>query len=929
MQNETEKLRLGLVAVLWIGVAGAVYYFHAVLGTGAVVAHLFYLPVILACIWWGRKGLLLALLSIMVLITSRLLFRTETPLANDLLRAFLLFSIAAAIAELSERVSKSLRLRTAAEKELRESEEKFKTIGISALDAIILMDGKGDVSYWNPAAERIFGYRGEEIMGRNVHEILMPEEYRDQFEKGYEGFRQTGTGNAIGKTIELTARRKDGSVFPIEISLSSIQHKDEYQATAIIRDITQRKAADAKYKTLFESSRDAIMLLAPPHWKFTAGNAAAIEMFHAKDEAEFTSNGPGDVSPEYQPNGRPTADEAAKMIGRAMEDGSNFFEWTHKRLDGEEFPATVLLTRIELNGRHLLQATVRDITEEKRAATEREKLLHDAMKRVKEIRCLYAVADVVRQESITEETFRDVAALIPLGWQYPEITRCRILVDGKQTVSEPFEETEWRQSSDIVVHGEKNGSVEVFYLKERPELDEGPFFSEERDLLDGIARMLGEAIENKIGEEEKARAEEQLRQCEDRLKAILESSSLGMMLIDQETRKIVQANSAFRKMVGAEEADIIGKVCHNFLCPNALGQCPILDLGETIAKDERILLATDGQKIPILKEVVPIRIGERDYLLENIVDLRERKALESQLTQAQKLESIGQLAAGIAHEINTPTQYIGDNLNFISDAFQDVQKVLNLFEGLLAAEKEGTVSEEMLDEIDNLLRQVDLPFLYQDLPEALSQSREGVGRVSKIVLAMKEFSHPGSTEKTPVNINQAIESTITVARNEWKYVATMETDFDPSLTEVPCLPGEFNQVILNLLINAAHAIADAVGDGSQGKGVITVSTRKDSPHAEIRIKDTGTGIPPEVQSRIFDPFFTTKKLGQGSGQGLAIARSTIVNKHGGSLTFETEPGQGTSFIVRLPLEAEPGIGDESAFETDISRLEEKNERIQQ
>jgi signal transduction histidine kinase len=166
---------------------------------------------------------------------------------------------------------------------------------------------------------------------------------------------------------------------------------------------------------------------------------------------------------------------------------------------------------------------------------------------------------------------------------------------------------------------------------------------------------------------------------------------------------------------------------------------------------------------------------------------------------------------------------------------------------------------------------------------------------------MKEFSHPGSEEKTPTDINKAIENTITVARNEWKYVADLELQLDPSLNLVPCLPGEFNQIILNIVINAAHAIADVVGDGSNGKGLITITTKADDDSAEIRISDTGSGIPESARPKIFDPFFTTKEVGKGTGQGLAISHSVIVEKHGGTISFDTDTGKGTTFIIRLPM----------------------------
>jgi PAS domain S-box-containing protein len=269
----------------------------------------------------------------------------------------------------------------------------------------------------------------------------------------------------------------------------------------------------------------------------------------------------------------------------------------------------------------------------------------------------------------------------------------------------------------------------------------------------------------------------------------------------------------------------------------------------------------------------------------------ERQQMEVQLRHSQKLEAIGQLAAGIAHEINTPTQYIGDNSIFLRDAFADVLSFLTLLEG-------KNSREEWQDSYEAL----DLNYLKEEIPRAIQQSLEGVSRVAKIVSAMKEFSHPGGAVRERVDLNQAIESTITVSHNVWKYVATLETDFDPLLPPVPCFPGEFNQVILNLLVNAAHAIEEANGARNPGSlGLIRVSTRGTGNSVEIRISDTGTGIPEAIRSRIFEPFFTTKGVGKGTGQGLAIARAVIVDKHGGSLDLLSETGVGTTFIIRLPI----------------------------
>ena len=292
-----------------------------------------------------------------------------------------------------------------------------------------------------------------------------------------------------------------------------------------------------------------------------------------------------------------------------------------------------------------------------------------------------------------------------------------------------------------------------------------------------------------------------------------------------------------------------------------------------------------------------LRVGER------IIELQQ------QLTQAQKLESIGQLASGIAHEINTPIQYISDNINFLQDSLKDIFRLLREYEQVQKQAVSGKVDSDLLSRVAATLDECDMDYLREEVPRAIQESLEGVVNVSRIVQAMKEFAHSGTEAKTAADLNQAIESTITVTHNRWKHAADLETDFDPELSLVTCRVDEFNQVILNLIVNAADAITEKMGDGSADKGTITISTGQDGDWAEIRVADTGTGIPEENHGRVLDPFFTTKEVGKGSGQGLTIAHSIIVDKHGGTLTFETELGQGTTFIIRLPIEPDVPSGD--------------------
>jgi signal transduction histidine kinase len=316
---------------------------------------------------------------------------------------------------------------------------------------------------------------------------------------------------------------------------------------------------------------------------------------------------------------------------------------------------------------------------------------------------------------------------------------------------------------------------------------------------------------------------------------------------------------------------------------------------------------SDGEERYLGITIQPLNGDDECVLGLTIIgaDITDRKKLEAHLHQSQKMEALGQLAAGIAHEINTPTQFVGDNTRFFQDAFEDLLEIIKACEELLAAVKSNSVSNAHIEAIEECIRENDLDYLEQEIPVAIQHTLKGVERITKIVQAMKIFAHPGMVAKEPTEINKEIEKTITITRNEWKYVADMITDLDPFLPPLPCFRAELNQVFLNLIVNAAHAIAEAKGDNPSQKGTIRISTHREGDWAKIRISDTGAGIPAEIRHKIFDLFFTTKGPGKGSGQGLAISHSVIVEKHHGTLDLETQSGKGTTFIIGLPMEANP------------------------
>jgi signal transduction histidine kinase len=334
-------------------------------------------------------------------------------------------------------------------------------------------------------------------------------------------------------------------------------------------------------------------------------------------------------------------------------------------------------------------------------------------------------------------------------------------------------------------------------------------------------------------------------------------------------------------------------------------------LEETVAFQDvtvecRLRLKSD--KYAHVRSIMRHAPGDKGRLVRGIsFDITTQKKLESELYQAQKLESVGRLAAGVAHEINTPVQFVNDNCYFLRDAVAQIGEVVRVYRDALAAVAAGEVTlEEARERVAAAEESADYSFLSENMPTAVERALEGLERVAVIVRSMKEFSHPNQGAMSSSDINAAIRSTLTVARHEYKYVADIETRLG-ELPPVICNIGEFNQTFLNILVNAAHAIESVVA-GTEKRGLITISTRHEGDSVLISIQDTGGGIPESVQESIFDPFFTTKEVGKGTGQGLAIARSVIVDKHHGSLNFETVPGVGTTFLIRMPLD---GMGDEA------------------
>lgn len=399
-------------------------------------------------------------------------------------------------------------------------------------------------------------------------------------------------------------------------------------------------------------------------------------------------------------------------------------------------------------------------------------------------------------------------------------------------------------------------------------------------------------------------AQADLARSEVRYRMLLDHMQEGLLFTDASGR-ITFANQPFCTMLERSAENLSGISALALIAPESHAALEaLLDPGqEATGLHELTWLTAGGVRAFTLVSPSTLRDAQGGYVGLNamVTNITHRRILESQLMQAQKLEAVGQLAAGIAHEINSPVQYLGNNLAFLRQAFADVTSAYHTCDTTLRAVRDGRCSPAEVTEALDAISTLEADFLREEAPRALDESTEGVERIAAIVRSVRQFAHPGDGAVILADINKAIESTVNIARNAWKHVAAMQLDLSPGLPPVPCVPSEFNQAILNLLLNAVHAIEDRCAVTPGHAGVISITSRMSAGLAEVSVTDNGVGIPVGNRERVFDPFFTTKEVGRGTGQGLAITRTSIVDKLGGELFFESDTGKGTTFFIRLPL----------------------------
>ena len=389
---------------------------------------------------------------------------------------------------------------------------------------------------------------------------------------------------------------------------------------------------------------------------------------------------------------------------------------------------------------------------------------------------------------------------------------------------------------------------------------------------------------------------------------IMDDMAEGLYTVDGDG-KLTSMNRAASEMLGWAEKELLGASVHAVVhatpwhgTPQPESDCPLRRIrtaGQSVQTVDETFVRRDGTTFEVACSVAPLETGGGlPGAVVTFRDMTEVRRAELEARHDQKLESLGRLSAGLAHEINTPIQFVGDNTRFLADAYRDMLDLLLVYRECMAPALGELRWSERTERAQQAEAKADVEYLAAEIPAAVSQSLEGVERVASLVRAMKSFSYKDSTEQSYADLNEAIRTTLTVARNEVKYVADVVLDLG-ELPEVLCHLGDLNQVFLNLLVNAADALKDKAE-----RGEIRISSRVEGPTAVLSFADNGTGIPEDIQQSIFEPFFTTKEVGKGTGQGLALARA-VLEKHGGSIEVRSVVGEGTEFILRLPVAGKP------------------------
>ncbi|MGL5064967.1 MAG: PAS domain-containing sensor histidine kinase [Microcoleus sp.] len=850
--------------------------------------------------------------------------------------------------------------RKQAESALRESEERLRLIIEGVKDyAIFMLDTQGYVASWNSGAERILGYLSYEIVGKNSECFFTQADIK--IGKPQE---KLIIATALGRYENEGWRiRKDGSLFWANIIVTPL-HDDSGELrgfSQIMQDITEQKRAteekmqliaslqesEKKFRTLYESTTDAVMLL--DETGFLDCNPATLKLFGCSNSSEFCGKHPSEFSPQFQPNGRDSASLAGEWIDTALRSGNCRFDWQHRRLDGLEFPAEVLLTAMDVGGKIGLQAVVRDITYRVQAE-EALKQANEVLEcRVQERTC--QLEDAIKQLRLSEEKFSKAFRSSPdpmtittfVDGEFIEVNDSFLAAIGYsreevigQTVPElniwlnPEDRLDfWQnlQQQGAIRNQEcefrmKSGSVAVFLM------------SAESIDLDGQLCIL--AVMTDITD--RKRAEEALRESQRALSTLMSNlpgmayrfrndPDRSMEFVSEgcyklagyspeefiETRQV-----SIAKLTHPDDRDILWNAVQVALEENRPYQLTyritakngelkwVWEQGLGVLSDSGDLIALEGLITDISEQKrseaalvrSQIELTQQKQQLERT--LEELQQTQAVLIHTEKMSTLGQMVAGVAHEINNPVSSVCGNLVHVGHYTEDLLDLIDMYQ---------KYCPEPPAEIKNKIEDVELDFLLEDLPKAMSSMQVGADRIREIVRSLRNFSRKDDTQMTQVNLHEGIEGTLLILQSRLKarggYPEILVIKEYGNLPLVECYSGKINQVFMNLIGNAIDAIEEhnerrSLAEAKANRSKIKIKTQVQNSQALIRILDNGPGMPEEVSQQLFAPFFTTKPAGKGTGLGLSISQK-IAQEHGGKLSCVSAPGEGTEFIIELPI----------------------------
>jgi two-component system, NtrC family, sensor kinase len=818
---------------------------------------------------------------------------------------------------------------------LREKIQQYQNLLERSYDIIFQTDPQGRFTYLNSAAERVTGYPRDELIGKSYLDLIHP----DSREEAARVYEMQFSQKIVNTYFELPLLSRTGRVIWIGQQVQVLMDQDRVTGfQAVARDISRRRQAEESSKKYQEELEEILFKRTSQirekklvlEKEVLGRRRTEAQLRESEQHYRSILESIADGYYECDLKGTLTFcnESFCRILGSSNQEliGANYRLFTHEKdvgrvsdgfknvfltglpskgIDHNILTRDGAIRRIESSSTLMRDSTgqavgfvgiARDITDlvkTREALREREFYFR-------------TVIEISPDAFITINTDRRITDCNPAFLRLFGFPREEVIGASTQLIH-PSPEQYARLGQILYPEMEKTGSCRIEWEFKR------------RDGTVFPAEIVMAALKGPEGKTQfhisMLRDITQRKQFEKKLQR---SFALTSQIINSIVSIVIAVNAENRVVFWNTQAEAEFEILSEKVMNKCLEDCGLpLEyqaiqeaLDQTRAKEGFLRIDNlkfkqrNGKDGYLGLSLHPIRgeeFGGTGVLIHG-ANVTRRINLEMQLAQAQKLESIGQLAAGIAHEINTPIQYVSDNTRFFQSAFKDLVRVLEKYAETLGGPPGQDKPEVLYPELEGLIREIDLEYYLEEIPRAIDQTLEGVEQVGRIVRSIKAFAHPGPAEKKYLDINQAIENTILVSHNEWKYVAELVPELDRSLPTVPCLPGDFNQVILNLIVNAAQAIAEKVGNDPTQKGWIRIRTSRNGPFAEIQIEDNGPGIPEAIRSKVFDPFFTTKEVGKGTGQGLAISHTSIVEKHGGSLTLESEEGQGTVFIIRLPLE---------------------------